>query len=448
MPKLPVVAIIGKPNTGKSTLFNRLIGRRKAIVSDTPGTTRDHVAARIETENTDFLLVDTGGMGGGTDDVDFEDDVHRQSMLALQNADLILFTVDAQEAITSRDIEIAAILRKQRKAHVPVIVVATKCDNAELAQNALPELYQLNAGEDVVAVSAPHRMGIDELTEAIERHLKELHFEKQTLEEGAIPKIAIIGKPNVGKSSLINAFMSETQRKTSPLLVSEIAGTTRDATDTVIRYHEKDYLFMDTAGIKRKSQGNSDIEVNAFFRGVRALEACDIAVLVADVHEPLSRQDKRIARMAVTEGKGLIVLLNKADLLTAEERKQKVTDIRMLLSFCKFAPVLPVSAKTRDGLLKLFELIETAERNRTRRIPTKTLIRWFEDTVYGQPMHALCRSKHMTQAQDLPPTFILFVKDPRKIAVSHLKFLENRMRETFAFEGTPIRWVTKGPNDD
>ena len=443
MAKLPTVAIIGKPNTGKSTLFNRLVGHRKAIVSDTPGTTRDHVASKVLGDKVDYLLVDTGGIGGGTEDKDLEDDVSRQSKLALENADLILFTVNSREELTSSDLEIVTTLRKERKKHVPVLIVVTKCDNTDEIDEIIPQYYELNIAKHVIPVSAPHKIGMDDLEAQIEKELIELHFEKEVEEKEALPKIAIIGKPNVGKSSLVNAFMSDSQRKKSPLLVSEIAGTTRDTTDTAIKCKEKEYLFMDTAGIKRRKQTEEDIETHAYFRSMRALEMCDIAILLLDATEDVSKQDKRIASMAIEEGKGLIILLNKIDLLPKEEQKFKVSRAEDAFAFCRYAPILPCSAETRDGILKLFDLIEMVQRNRTRRIATKALRSWYEDAVYGQPMGVLLKSKHITQAQELPPTFVLFVKDPKKIQVSQLRYLDNRLRETFDFEGVPVRWVTK-----
>ncbi|MDD3896536.1 MAG: ribosome biogenesis GTPase Der [Candidatus Peribacteraceae bacterium] len=443
MSRLPTVAIIGKPNTGKSTLFNRLVGRRKAIVSDTPGTTRDQIAARVRTPGMDFLLIDTGGMGGGTEDKDLEDDVHRQSFLALENADLILFTINGKEELTSNDLEIVSILRRSRRTHVPVLLAITQCDNPGEIDTILPQYYELDIAKEIIAVSAPHKIGIEDLLKAIEKELASLHFTVQEEVPGEAPRIAIIGKPNVGKSSLVNAFMSETQKKKSPLLVSEKAGTTRDTTDTIIRFHEQEYLFMDTAGLARRKQTESDIEIHASFRSMKALEMCDIAVLLLDATAPVSKQDKRIAHMAIAEGKGLIILVNKIDLTPQGKRTETMEEIRSELSFCTFAPLLPCSTATREGLLKIFELIETVDRNRRRRIPTKALREWFESVVHGQQTQALLKSKFITQADEVPPTFVLFVKDPRKIPVSRLKFLENRMRETFAFEGTPIRWVTK-----
>ncbi|MCA9371076.1 MAG: ribosome biogenesis GTPase Der, partial [Candidatus Peregrinibacteria bacterium] len=367
MAKIPTVAIIGRPNTGKSTLFNTLIRRRKAIVSDTPGTTRDQVAGLIEGEELDYLLIDTGGMGGGTADKELEDDVHQQSVLALEHADLILFTLNSREELTRNDLEIIDILRKQKKSHVPVILVPTKCDDPRTIDSVLPEYYSLGISEDIIAISALHKTGLPELRSTIEEKLLSLHFERSPdLKEDA-PRIAIIGRPNVGKSSLVNAFMSETQRGKSPLLVSTIPGTTRDAVDTVIKYHETDYIFTDTAGIKRKKDTKGDIETYAYFRSVKEVEQCDITVLVLDATTPISRQDKRIAGLAVEEGKGLVILMNKIDLVSTEEKKLRQQEIELQLQFCKFAAIIPVSAETKEGLLKIFDVIEMVQRNRTRR---------------------------------------------------------------------------------
>ncbi|MBU0767289.1 ribosome biogenesis GTPase Der [Patescibacteria group bacterium] len=443
MPKLPTVAIIGRPNTGKSTLFNRLVGRRKAIVSDIPGTTRDHVASRIKTDAVDYLLVDTGGMGGGTNDEDFEDDVHAQSLLALENADLILFTVNSQEELTASDFAIVDDLRKKRKGHVPVLLVITKCDNPEKVDEILPRYYEFGIADHILPVSANHMLGMEELGKEIIEQLTKLNFKKEERCDQKMPRIAIIGKPNVGKSSIINAFMSDKQKEESPLLVSKIPGTTRDAVDTIIRFHDQEYLFVDTAGIKRRSQTDKDIETFAYFRSIKALEESDIAVLVLDATEPVSKQDKRIARVAIEDGKGLIILLNKIDLLLNEERATALAEAKDELPFCTFAPFLTVSAETRKDLIKIFDLIEMVQQSRSRRIPTKDLNEWFRDAVYGKPMGSLSSSKHITQAEDVPPTFAIFVKNPKDVHVSQLRYLENNLRKTFGLEGTPVRWVTK-----
>ncbi|OGJ78284.1 ribosome biogenesis GTPase Der [Candidatus Peribacteria bacterium RIFOXYB1_FULL_57_12] len=447
MPSLPTVAIIGRPNTGKSTLFNRLVGERKAIESEVAGTTRDHVAHRMETKTMDFLLLDTGGMGGGTTDKGFEQDVHRQSLLALEHADLILFTLNSREELTKSDHSIIDLLRKNRRRHVPVILVPTKCDNPATIEGQMVEYLSLGISDVVIPVSAPHAIGTDELLAAVTKELKKLHFKKQPkTQKSDLPKIAVIGKPNVGKSSLINAFMSDPQRSVSPMLVSDIPGTTRDAVDTVIRFHEQEYLFIDTAGIRRKSNVESGIEQYAVLRSIQALEQCDVALLVLDACEPISHQDQRLATLATEAGKGLIILLNKVDRLTTEARAKAVDDLWRDLIFCRFAPLLPCSAVTREGLLKIFPLIEQVQRNRLRRIPTRELHRWFQDTVVDQPVKALSKTKHLTQANEVPPTFVLFAKRPRDVRPSELKFLENRLRSVFDFTGTPIKWIMKSGN--
>ena len=449
MSKLPVVAIIGSPNTGKSTLFNRVIGQRRAIESEVPGTTRDHIAQKIETEEVDYLLLDTGGMGGGTSDKDFEDDVEEQSMLAVDAADLIILTIDSREELTKSDREVIAILRKRKRRHVPVILVATKCDNLLKADEIIAELHALRIGDEVLAVSAAHNMGTDELSEKIAEHLSKLHFSKpneakEANEANEAPRIAIVGKPNVGKSSLINALMSDPQRKISPRLVSEIPGTTRDTTDTVIRHEDQEFIFIDTAGLKRNAKTKEGIEHYAMLRTITALQETDVAVLLIDGQEPISNQDKRIAKLAIEAGAGLIIVINKIDVLTKEQREQRENEIECEMRYCQFASVLSCSTVSRINLAKLFPLIALVSRNRARRIPDKELHRWLSDALGRRGQTALRTCKHITQADALPPTFVLFVRDPKNVLLSELRYLENAMRKTFGFEGTPIRWITKG----
>ncbi len=445
--QLPLVAIVGRPNTGKSTLFNRIVGSRIAIVSDVPGTTRDHIASKVEDDRMDYLLIDTGGMGGGTEDIDFESDVEAQSRLAIEHADVVVLVLSGKEDLTSADHAVAEVLRKRKRKHVPVVVVVNKIDNAAKIDEVLPQYYELGIGEKLVPVSAAHGSGFSALEDAIIEELQQLHFTKIVANPEqsttASPRIAVVGKPNVGKSSIINALMSDPQRAVSPRIVSDIPGTTRDAVDTVIRFNEKEYIFVDTAGIKRKKEAEPGIETLSYFRSVRAIAECDIAVLVLDGTGPITRQDKRIAQLALEEGKGLIIAVNKSDGMELEQKKNTINDVHLTLPFCKFAPVILCSGKTRDGLLKLFDLIETVQRNRIRRISTKDLHDWYATTMRSQPMAQLAGSKHITQADDLPPTFVVFVKDPKSVKASELRYLENRLRSVFAFEGTPIRWITK-----
>lgn len=447
MSKLPIVAIIGRPNTGKSTLFNRLVGRRKALVSSIAGTTRDHVVQRVRNQEVDYLLLDTGGIGGGSTDTDFEDDVSAQSVIAIDAADVILFTVNSREELTGSDTQIIDMLRKRKRTHVPVILIATKCDNESEIDAKLPEYLGLGIGDEVIVVSSLHRIGTDELEESIIKHLKKLHFENpKTLHltpNTSIARIAIVGKPNVGKSSLLNALMSDPQRALNARLVSDIPGTTRDSSDSIIRFEDRDYLFVDTAGLRRKARVEEDLETLSAIKALQAVEDCDIVILVLDSTDVVSRQDKRLASLAIEEGKGLIIVFNKSDLLKPAERKEKEEETRKLFPFCRFVPFLHASALTREGLLTFFPQIDTVDRNRRRRIPTKELIRWYEDTVIRVPARELAGSKYITQAEEVPPTFVLFVHSPRNVDVTQLRFLENNIRTTFAFEGTPIRWITK-----
>lgn len=446
MARLPTVAIIGRPNTGKSTLFNRIVGRRRAIESDVAGTTRDHVVYKIERDEMDYLLLDTGGIGGGSTDKDLEDDVAAQSLVALASADLILFTINSKEELTGSDASVIELLRKKKKAHVPVVLVATKCDNPDMMDALLPQYYALGISEEVIGVSAVHRTGMDDLEEAIIKHLQQLHFtkqEKEELENENPPRVAIVGKPNVGKSSVINALMSDPQRALSSRIVSDMPGTTRDSSDTIIKHEGKDYIFVDTAGLRRKARVEEDLEYLSNVKSIQALSDSDVTILMLDATDVVAKQDKRIADMAITEGKGLIIVLNKADKMEKAAREDKMNETRAALPFCKYAPILFTSAETRENLPKLFLLIDSIARNRVRRIGTKDLLRWYEDSVHGIPAKILSKSKFITQAEDVPPTFVIFVKKAKEVDVTQLRFLENRLRETFAFEGSPIKWIVK-----
>lgn len=444
MAKLPVVAIIGRPNTGKSTLFNRIVGRRKAIVSDVPGTTRDPVAIRMEGESVDYLLMDTGGMGGGTEDEDFEDDVEAQSIIALEHADLIIFVVDSREELTSSDFEVVDSLRKKRKRHVPVILVPAKCDNADSMDEILPRFYELDVADAVIPVSAVHGVGVDELVGEIEARLLDMHFEGLEGSEGleGVPRVALVGRPNVGKSSLINALMSDPQRKLQGRMVSDVPGTTRDTTDTVVKHNGKTYLFLDTAGLRKKREFG--VEAFAAIRTLQAIESANVTVLVLDPMLGIGRQDKRIASLAIERGTGLILLLNKMDLLDAEEREQFRAAVADSFIFCRWSPTLFTSAETRENLPKVFEIIESVCENHKRRIETSKINKWFQGISMRHHPQGIggktAKTKYVTQVDTAPPSFALFLNDPKRLHFSSLRFMENKLREDFEFEGTPMRW--------
>jgi GTP-binding protein len=446
MSKLPLVAIIGRPNTGKSTLFNRLVRKRVAIESEIAGTTRDHITRVVDRPEMRYLLLDTGGMGGGTEDKDFESDVHAQSLIALRAADLIVFTINGREELTGSDHKIIELLRKQRRRHVPVILVITKCDTPEFRDAAMDVAHQLNIADEVLFVSAAHNIGTEELQEEIAKHLKKLKFEKAgeaSPETADLPRIAIIGKPNVGKSSIINALMSDGQRDVSPKLVSDIPGTTRDATDTVIRYQDQEFIFVDTAGLRRQARVEEELEELSVLRTLQTLEDCDVALLVLDATEPLSKQDKHIAGLVIEYGKGLIILANKIESIKGDDRKMRIAEIAHSFPFCRFAPLLPTSATTRENLLKIFDLALMVHRNRLRHLETPDLHEFFKEAMQNQPMGALATAKHITQAKDPPPTFAIFLKNPKQVQLSQLRYLENRLRERFGLQGVPVRWVIK-----
>lgn len=449
MSKLPTVAIIGRPNTGKSTLFNRLVGSRRAIVSPVPGTTRDPVAQCVEGEKLAYLLMDTGGMGGGTEDVDFEEDVHAQSLLALEHSDLILFVVNGREELTAADHEVATLLRTKRRKHVAVFLVIARCDDRRYVDEALPRFYELGIADEIYPVSAIHTLGINELSTGIEEKLLSLHFGgKEEEEEKPMPKIALVGKPNVGKSSLVNALMSDPQRKLQGRMVSPVPGTTRDTTDTIITHKEKKFLFLDTAGLQHRKYKAGEVEIFAMLRTLQAIEVADVTVLVLDADQKISRQDKRIASMTIERGSGLIILVNKSDLLDEEKKKTFSKEIQLDFPFCRWAPIIFTSAETRENLPKLFLLISTVAENRSRRIETSVLNRWYQDTVAKYQPKGIgglgAKTKYVTQVESRPPTFVIFLHNPKRLHFSSLRFLENKLRESYSLEGTPVRWVKKG----
>jgi GTPase len=450
MSKIPVVAIIGRPNTGKSTLFNRIVGKRHAIVSDTPGTTRDPIAVRVNGDQINYLLMDTGGMGGGTEDEDFEDDVESQSVIALEHSDLIIFVVDAKEEITSSDYEVVNFLRKKRKKHVPVILAPSKCDNSEIISEIIPKFSELDVADNIIPVSATHGLGVDELEGVIEEKLLDMHFETpedldKTEASEKIPRIALVGRPNVGKSSIVNSLMSDPQRKIQGRIVSDVPGTTRDTADTSIKYHEKEYLILDTAGLRKKREFG--IEAFAALRTLSAVESADVTLLVIDPTLGIGRQDKRIASLAIERGTGLIILVNKIDLLESEAKEYFRKMVQDAFAFCKWAPIVFMSAETCENLTKIFDIAEGVCENRKKRIETPILNRWFRDISAKHRPKGIggksAKAKYITQVDVAPPSFAVFTNDASRMHFSYLRFMENQLRDEFGFEGTPIRWIKR-----
>lgn len=447
MAKLPLVALIGKPNTGKSTLFNRLIGKRKSIISETPGTTRDHVTHTIETPTVDYLLVDTGGIGGGSSDTALEEDVELQSMLAVRHADVIVFVVDGRNELAASDYAVAEVLRREKKRHVRVILAVNKCD-PPASPDVTTRFYELGITDEILPMSALHRFGMTELEGSIVRFLQSLHFGKITTASlhGEVPRIAVVGRPNTGKSSIVNALMSDAQRSVSPHLVDEEPGTTRDTVDTSVRHEGKEYLLLDTAGLRRQSRRERGVESFSVMRALQAMQEADIALLIIDATVPISRQDKVIASLAVARGTGLIVLLNKADSIPPGDREQVLAAARQHLQFCQWAPFLMVSAVTRENLLKMFPLVEGVLANRRRRLSPAECRRFYDsiadkgDLVLSRRGNRM-RIEGIEQEQVSPPRFTIRVSDPTRLGYQALRFFERKLRESYDFSGTPISWV-------
>jgi len=431
----PIVALVGRPNVGKSTLFNRLVGEPRAIVDEIPGTTRDRIYGSVEWNGVTFTLVDTGGL-----ELEGADEVGRgilaQAQEAIDRADVILFVVDAREGPTAVDFDVAELLRRTEK---PVILVANKADNPERTFGAV-EFYQLGMG-DPVAVSAIHGYGTGDLLDLTVRG-----FSKgvEEVEEEADLRLAIVGRPNVGKSSLVNALSGETR-----VMVSRVPGTTRDAIDTLIRYRDKSVLLVDTAGIRRRGQIERGIEKYSVLRAVRALERCDVAALVIDAEEGVTAQDAHVAGYVLDSAKGVVLVVNKWDLVKkGPKTTQEYTDrIRQAFKFMDYVPLVFTSAVTKQRVTKILDAALKIAEERRKRIPTSTLNDAMQEAFVRQPPPTargkVLKLLYVTQAGVEPPTFVFFVNDPRIVHFSYMRYLENDIRARFGFEGTAIRLVFK-----
>jgi GTP-binding protein len=446
---LPLVAIVGRPNVGKSALFNRFLGERRAIVDPMAGLTRDRLYAEIEWRGRRFVIVDTAGLvlGKDRDEVPEQRELrHRmeeQTKLAIEEADLVLFVLDVREGPTAIDRDIAELLRRSRE---PVVVVANKADGR--GREALAsELYELGLGDPAV-VSALHGTGSGDLLDVVVEGLPPARAD--TTEEALDGRIAVLGRPNVGKSSLLNALIGDERS-----LVTAVPGTTRDPVDTTITFHGKRLLLVDTAGIRRPGLTRG-VEQYSLLRGLRAMERADVGIVVIDAGEGITAQDVHIAGYVVEAGRGLVLAFNKWDLLEAEEKEEKVwrKRIREQLSFAPWAPVSYISAKTGQRVAQPLEVALKVLEERHRRVATPELNRWLRSllaqretpTRKGKRLRLL----YATQAEASTPTFVFFVNDPELVHFSYRRFLESQLRQAFGFQGTPIRLVfrKRGEKDE
>ena len=432
----PIVAIVGRPNVGKSTLFNVLAGSRIAIIEDTPGVTRDRIYADVEWSGRSFTLIDTGGIEPDAKDIILSQ-MREQAQIAIDTADVILFLTDFHQGLVDADAKVADMLRRSHKS---VLLVVNKVDNFVKDEAGVYEFYNLGIG-DPHPISAANRTGIGDLLDEV---LKDLPQAQPGEMEDDRPKVAIVGKPNVGKSSLINALLGENR-----LIVSDIAGTTRDAVDAVVKHNGREYVFIDTAGLRRKNKIKEDLEHYMIVRAVTAVERADIAVLVIDAKEGVTEQDAKIAGIAHERGKGIIVAVNKWDAIEKDNSSvKKFTDrIRNTLSFMPYADIMFISAKTGQRIQKLYDEIDTVLDSSKRRVATGVLNEILsEATAMQQPptdKEKRLRCYYMTQVSVAPPTFVLFVNDKKLAHFSYMRYIENQIRETFGFKGTAIRILVR-----
>jgi len=446
--KTPIITIVGRPNVGKSTLFNKIVGRRVAITADEAGTTRDRLFHRVTNAEMDFFLVDTGGLEFGKGEGSIEDDMQTQARVAIEEGDLILLVVDSREGIQPQDHNAAELLRK--KLNKPVFLVVNKCDTY-LDDAKLAEFYELGLG-DPHQVSAMHKTGIDMLVDQIIESLKSVHFiskgdkvyRKLLKMEEAHTNVALVGKPNVGKSSLINAILNKEK-----LIVSEIPGTTRDSTDSLIAHKKKQYNLIDTAGLKRPGKTGTGVEHFSALRSMASIERSDVALLVLDSSLPISHQDQAIANYIVEAGKGLVILANKWDLKNEDDPKEEekrvrfVSKLKRRFPFLSWAPVVFTSAVTKKNMHAVFEQIDLIMIERKKRIPTAKLNTFVEKLVMEHRPTGKgstnARIYYITQAETEPPKFIVFVNQKKNFHFSYSRYMENRFREKFTFLGTPIK---------
>lgn len=433
---LPIVAVVGRPNVGKSTLFNKLVGKRLSIVEDTPGVTRDRIYSKCEWRNREFMIVDTGGIEPASDDVILAQ-MRRQAQVAIEKADVIVFLTDMRCGVTADDYEVASMLQKSGK---PVILAVNKCDGIGEPPPEFYEFYNLGMG-DPFPISALHGHGSGDLLDEIFKY-----FPKEDTPEydEEYIKVAVIGKPNVGKSSLINRIAGEERA-----IVSDIAGTTRDATDTIIENEDGKYVFIDTAGIRRKSKITEKIEHYSVLRAYMAVDRADVCVIVIDALVGFTDQDSKVAGYAHEQGKACIVAVNKWDAVdkSTGTMEEYTNDLKEKFSFMSYVPFIFISAKTGQRVDKLFELINSVNSQNCMRITTGMLndVLSYATTRVQPPSDKGRRLKiyYMTQASVRPPTFVVFVNRADLFHFSYQRYIENQIRQTFGLTGTPVRFVIR-----
>lgn len=431
---LPVVAIVGRPNVGKSTMFNRLIQRRLAIEESTPGVTRDRIYGRVEWTGSEFWLIDTGGLTFEEDKISQE--IFRQVQLALDEANVILFVVDVRSGPVPLDYEVAEMLRKADK---PVVLAANKAESPDFAADAA-EFYVLGLGEPFLT-SGSHGLGTGDLLDEIKKHLPEGEAPE---DDEDLLRVAIIGRPNVGKSSLTNKIAG-----TERVIVSDIPGTTRDAIDLLIEREDRRYLFVDTAGIRRKSRVEESVEYYSVLRSIRAAEDADVVLMLIDAAEGVSEQDKRIAGIAHEAGRAMILVVNKWDKVEKDEKTMDAfrEKIREELAYLSYAPIVFISALTGQRVQRIYELIDYVADQHALRVKTSRLNELLADATAVVPPPTKkgkqLKIYYLTQIKVKPPTFALIVNEPELAHFSYMRFIENKLRETFGFEGTPIRMLVR-----
>lgn len=437
----PVVAIVGRPNVGKSTLFNVLAGERISIVQDTPGVTRDRIYAEVSWLDYNFTLIDTGGIEPDSGDIILSQ-MREQAQIAIDTADVIIFITDVRQGLVDADQKVADMLRRSKK---PVILAVNKVDDFKKYMPDVYEFYNLGIG-DPVPVSAASRLGIGDLLDEVAKH-----FTQEMLEEAEDdrPRIAVVGKPNVGKSSLINKLTGENR-----VIVSDIAGTTRDAIDTDIKYNGREYVFIDTAGLRRKNKIKEELERYSIIRAVTAVERADVVIIVIDATEGVTEQDAKIAGIAHERGKGIIIAVNKWDAIEKDDKTiyKHTEKIRQILSFMPYAEILFISAKTGQRTGRIFETIDVVLENNSMRVATGVLNEIMAEAVAMQqpPTDKGKRLKlyYITQAAVKPPTFVIFVNDKNLMHFSYTRYLENKIREAFGFKGTSLKFIIRERKED